>query len=96
MKQSMIKRLERVEDRQNLGRRSGETSESMPPIEVARRVLFMVAEGKEAKRVLDAAGASLSSARRAELTKTLETARSVVATLAKYGVTTQVETGELA
>ena len=93
MKQSWIRRIERLEDRQAHRRCPGET---LPPIEVARRVLFMVAEGKEAKRVLDAAGASLSSAHRAELTKTLEMARSVVATLAKYGVTTQIETGELA
>ncbi len=65
-------------------------------MEVARRVAFVVALGGVAREELDAADASLSSARRAELTKTLETARSVVATLAKYGVTTQVETGELA
>ena len=95
MKQSMIKRLERVEDRQALGQRSGETIESMPIFEVARRILFAIAMGEDAKKKLDAADTSLSSARRAELTKTLEAARSLVATLAKHGVPTQFETGEL-
>ena len=61
-----------------------------------RRVAFVVALGGVAREELDAADASLSSARRAELTKTLEAARSLVAMLAKYGMTTQVETGELA
>ena len=60
MKQSMIKRLERVEDRQNLGLRSGETIGSMPPFEAARRILFMVAEGVEARKELDAADGSLT------------------------------------
>ncbi len=79
MKQSWIKRLDHLEGRRTVWRRP---VEALSPMETARRVAFVVALGGEAKEELDAAGASLDPVRRAELTKTLETARSIVAALA--------------
>ncbi len=58
--------------------------ESMPMFEVARRLLFTIREGVEARKELDAADASLNLGRRAELTKRLDLARSIASTLEKY------------
>ena len=79
MKQSWIKRLDHLEDRQTVLQRPAET---FSPMELARRVAFVVALGGVAREELDA-DASLDPARRAELTKTLETARSIASALAK-------------
>ncbi len=58
--------------------------ESMPMFEVARRLLFTIREGVEARKELDAADASLNPGRRAELTKRLDLARSIASALEKY------------
>ena len=79
MKQSWIKRLDHLEGRQALSRGPGET---LSPMELARRVAFVVALGGVAKEELDAADGSLDPARRADLTKQLETARRVASLLA--------------
>ena len=80
MKQSWIKRLDHLEDRQGVWRQPGET---FSRVEIARRTAFVMALGGVAKEELDAADDSLDPARRAELTKTLETARSIASALAK-------------
>ena len=63
-------------------------------MEKARRILFAIRQGVEAKKTLEEAGASMSQDRRAELTGRLEAARRICALLAKYGPTNEMQPNE--
>ncbi len=78
MKQSWIKRLDHLEDRQTAWR---QPAESWPTIELARRTAFVLALGAVAKEALDAADDTLDPELRAELEKQLTAARSIAETL---------------
>ena len=55
--------------------------ETMSRTEVARRVAFVLAEGGEARKELEAAGASLGPEPRAELAETIKVAETVARAL---------------
>ncbi len=82
MKQALIKRLERVEERQSLWRPRGE---AVSRLETALRIAFALRLGANAKEELAEAGASLKPERRAELGEHLAAARSIAMTLEAAG-----------
>ncbi len=91
MKQSFLRRLERVEARQGLWQRPPET---FSRLETALRIGFALRVGGNAREELDAADASMGPERREELNEQVAAARRIAATLAKYSPAKQVEPGE--
>ncbi len=97
MKRSLIKRLERLEDRhavvKSSSRPDAETlvkafkdpqRRKWAVLHTAIAIAFALRVGGNARVEHDAADASLDPGRRAELTKRLEGARSIASALAKY------------
>ena len=88
MKNALVRRLERLEERRSVWHR---TNQPLSTFEIARLVCSALRQGAEARKELDAADASLSPSRRAELTKTIEGVRKVAAMLKKHDPAKEVE-----
>ena len=77
MKQTLVRRLEALEERRAQWQRP---AEPLSTFELARRTGFTLALGAHAKKELDSGG--LDSARRAELAEQLDMGRSMAELLA--------------
>lgn len=88
-----IERRVRALEESARGRWSGPL-ESLPTFEVARRGLFLIGRGAQAKKELEETGTELDPERRAELSKRLKVARGMAAVLAKYPAQEGVDYGD--
>lgn len=78
MKQALVRRLERVEQRLAIGKdRDGKRASWMNTLELAMYAGLALRLAGRAKEALEAAGTSLDPERRVELTKVLEGARKI-------------------
>ena len=82
MKQSWLRRLERIEERQ--APVAGPEGHYSGPIGNAILICFALREGGNALEEITEAGASIDPERHAELTAQLEGARKVAAALVRY------------
>ena len=95
MKQSFMKRLEHVEQRQVTALRlEDQRSEREAAIYNAMVVGNALQLGGDAREELDADDGSMDPKGRAKLEEQVAAARRIAATLAKYSPAKQVETGE--
>ena len=84
MKQSFMKRLEHVEQRQVTALRlEDQRSERWEAIHLAMEIGLVLRRGVNAREELDAANGSLEPSRRAELEEQLAVARSIATALEK-------------
>ena len=85
MKQSFMKRLKHVEERQARGRRhEDQRSERMEAIHLAMSVGFALRLGVKAQEDLAAANGSIDPSRRARLEQQVAAAESIAAVLVKH------------
>ncbi len=93
MKQALVRRLERLEELRAPAHTNYpvEGWGRLGKINAAILICAALREGGEAKKELDAANGSLNPERRAELSKTLEVARAIAATLAKFKLVSEGE-----
>ena len=95
MKQALMKRLERLEERQIIGQRlEDRRSRREVILHTAIAICFALRLGGNAKEELDADDGSMDPKGRAKLEEQVAAARRIAATLAKYSPAKQVETGE--
>ena len=81
MKKNVLRRLEALEEWRAPGRTNYPAENRLS---AAILIGFALRLGAEAREELDAANGTLDPKRRAKLSKTLEVARSITATLTKY------------